>query len=102
MHLLKNPLFSQRPSKEPTQFVDNHGDLNTKRTSWKFKLFFALAIGTVLLRSLGSTAFAYSRDNATSYAEQWALKRNPNFINFGDDCTNFASQSLAASGDCHM
>lgn len=96
MHLLKNPLFSQRPSKEPTQFVDDHGDLNIKRTSWKFKIFFALSICTVLLPSLGATAFAYSRDNATNYAEQWALNRNPYFLSFGNDCTNFVSQALSA------
>jgi hypothetical protein len=98
MHLLKNSLFSQQSSKEPTQVADHHVDLNTRRKFWTFKLFFALAIGTVLLPSLGSTVFAYSRDNATRYADQWALSRNPNFTSFGNDCTNFVSQALAAGG----
>ena len=41
----------------------------------------------------------YDRVRAVTYAETWALARNPLFINFtgqGGDCTNFASQALLA------
>ena len=41
----------------------------------------------------------YNREAAVSYAERWALSRNPNYYNFdgiGGDCTNFASQCLYA------
>lgn len=41
----------------------------------------------------------YNRELAVSYANEWALKRNPRFYNFDDlggDCTNFASQVLFA------
>jgi len=37
----------------------------------------------------------YDREKALSYAHEWALKRNPRYLdfeNFGGDCTNFASQ----------
>lgn len=46
----------------------------------------------------------YDRARAVTYAEAWALQRNPLFINFtgqGGDCTNFASQALLA-GCCTM
>ncbi len=39
----------------------------------------------------------YHRENVKKYAEAWALKRNPKFIDFetmGGDCTNFASQCI--------
>lgn len=35
---------------------------------------------------------------ASNYALQWALSRNPNYINFTNDCTNFASQVLRTGG----
>lgn len=41
----------------------------------------------------------YDRSSALTYAERWALKRNPAYYNFdllGGDCTNFASQCLFA------
>lgn len=41
----------------------------------------------------------YNRDKAVSYAEKWALARNPKYFDFsllGGDCTNFCSQSLYA------
>ena len=46
----------------------------------------------------------YNRERAVSYAEAWALRRNPLFLNFagrGGDCTNFISQCLLA-GSCTM
>ncbi len=41
----------------------------------------------------------YDRISAVSYAQNWALKRNPiyyDFNNLGGDCTNFASQCVYA------
>ena len=41
----------------------------------------------------------YDREKAVRYAREWALKRNPRYLNFDDmggDCTNFASQCLFA------
>ena len=46
----------------------------------------------------------YNRQRAVDYAEAWALRRNPLFLNFagrGGDCTNFTSQCLLA-GSCTM
>ena len=46
----------------------------------------------------------YNRERAVTYAETWALGRNPLFLNFagrGGDCTNFTSQCLLA-GSCTM
>ncbi len=46
----------------------------------------------------------YDRERAVTYAETWALRRNPLFLNFagrGGDCTNFTSQCLLA-GSCTM
>ena len=46
----------------------------------------------------------YDRARAVTYAETWALDRNPLFLNFagrGGDCTNFTSQCLLA-GSCTM
>ena len=46
----------------------------------------------------------YDRERAVTYAETWALSRNPLFLNFagrGGDCTNFTSQCLLA-GSCSM
>ncbi|MDR2514946.1 MAG: amidase domain-containing protein [Christensenellaceae bacterium] len=42
---------------------------------------------------------AYDRAAAVNYAETWALKRNPAYMDFehsGGDCTNFASQCIYA------
>ena len=44
----------------------------------------------------------YDRDRALTYAREWAMSRNPLFIDytgFGGDCTNFVSQCLVA-GSC--
>jgi hypothetical protein len=41
----------------------------------------------------------YNRESVKKYAETWALKRNPKYVDFeamGGDCTNFASQCIFA------
>lgn len=41
----------------------------------------------------------YDREQAVTYAHEWAFGRNPNFYDFSDlggDCTNFASQCILA------
>lgn len=41
----------------------------------------------------------YDRAKAVAYAQKWALKRNPAYLDFhglGGDCTNFVSQCLYA------
>lgn len=46
----------------------------------------------------------YNRARAVQYARQWALSRNPLFLDFtgrGGDCTNFVSQCVYA-GSCQM
>lgn len=46
----------------------------------------------------------YDRDRARAYALQWAIRPNPQYLDytpFGGDCTNFASQTLFAGG-CPM
>ena len=43
--------------------------------------------------------YDYNRQQAVNYALQWALKRNPHYLNFdelGGDCTNYVSQCLYA------
>lgn len=43
----------------------------------------------------------YDRTRALMYAQQWALSRNPLFLNFtgqGGDCTSFVSQCVLAGG----
>ncbi|MDR0897179.1 MAG: amidase domain-containing protein [Oscillospiraceae bacterium] len=42
---------------------------------------------------------AYNRQAAVAYAQKWARRRNPRYLNFdamGGDCTNFISQCLFA------
>ena len=44
----------------------------------------------------------YNRDLAISYAQKWALSRNPKYYNFdavGGDCTSFVSQCLFAGSN---
>jgi hypothetical protein len=40
----------------------------------------------------------FSGSDAASYAKTWALKTNPEYQRFGDDCTNFVSQAMKAGG----
>lgn len=42
---------------------------------------------------------SYNREAAVAYANEWAYKRNPRYLDFaniGGDCTNFASQCIFA------
>lgn len=44
---------------------------------------------------------AYNRKNAVAYAQQWAFKRNPRYLDFsklGGDCTSFISQCILVGG----
>ncbi len=50
-----------------------------------------------------AVAGIYNRSAAVAYADQWSANdpdsvRNPDYPNFGNDCTNFASQVLYAGG----
>ncbi|MBD3885863.1 amidase domain-containing protein [Phormidium tenue FACHB-886] len=40
----------------------------------------------------------YDRERAVQYAKEYALKPNSQYIVFGNDCTNFASQVLIEGG----
>lgn len=43
--------------------------------------------------------FDYNRSSAVAYSNEWALKRNPRFLDFenlGGDCSNFCSQCIYA------
>ncbi|MFW1945184.1 amidase domain-containing protein [Acinetobacter guillouiae] len=40
----------------------------------------------------------WNYNSASNYALQWALARNPNYISFTNDCTNFVSQALRTGG----
>ncbi|HLI50182.1 MAG TPA: amidase domain-containing protein [Thermomicrobiaceae bacterium] len=61
-----------------------------------------LAFASAIVLVLPSTALAYNRTNAVSYADNYALGSNTgpprNYYLFGDDCTNFVSQVLYAGG----
>ncbi len=44
----------------------------------------------------------YERDRVLSYANKWAFRRNPKYLDFsgfGGDCTNFASQCIHAGSN---
>ena len=44
----------------------------------------------------------YNREAVLRYAEKWAMKRNPAYLDFenlGGDCTNFASQCVYAGSN---
>ena len=46
----------------------------------------------------------YDRERAVEYAKNWALSRNPLFVDYtksGGNCTNFVSQAILA-GSCTM
>ncbi|TMF23991.1 MAG: hypothetical protein E6I28_11975 [Chloroflexi bacterium] len=58
-----------------------------------------VVVSGVLVWSRPANAIGnYNRSAAVAYADQWALSRNSNYPQFGNDCTNFASQVLQAGG----
>jgi len=61
-----------------------------------FIYLFGILLSETLLFS--SEVFAYNRNAAASYADTWAFSNNSNYPTFSADCTNFASQALAAGG----
>lgn len=71
-----------------------------------FKRSFVLFLIAVVVGILYSTsvtpniaASGYDRDAAVRYADQWVHDRNSGYPNYaGLDCTNFASQVMAAGG----
>lgn len=65
-----------------------------KRTTCALGLL--LSATTVIADAPRQSPWNYT--TASNYALQWALSRNPNYINFSNDCTNFASQALRAGG----
>lgn len=62
------------------------------------KVVFAMACCITVLPALGGTAFAYNRDNAVAYADNWATSTNGNYPVYPEDCTNFVSQALRGGG----
>jgi hypothetical protein len=52
-----------------------------------------------------NSTYAYNRQGAVDYANQWALSRNPDYYDFtneGGDCTNFISQAIHEGGSALM
>jgi hypothetical protein len=69
------------------------------RCRWPWRALAISALSVVPILTIVTPAFAYNGNNAASYADTWALSRNPSFPDFGgDDCTNFVSQALHAGG----
>ena len=62
--------------------------------------FVSLCVAFVLALSLcAAQVLAYSRTNATNYADTYVFDHNPNFRYFTDrNCTNFVSQCMHAVG----
>jgi len=55
------------------------------------------------LASFPARAWAYDRNAASQYADQYALVPNSNWYTFtGDDCTNFISQALQTGGETQV
>jgi hypothetical protein len=53
--------------------------------------------------SLDTGELTYNRVGASDYADKWALDRNPEYDDFGDeDCTNFVSQAIHEGGGAPM
>lgn len=62
---------------------------------------FALVLAFLTVAPYASPANAlgmYNRAAAKAYSDQWALARNSEYPNWGNDCQNFASQVLLAGG----
>lgn len=65
----------------------------------KLKTAFAAVLLMITLAMANPLyVYAYNRLDAISYADRWALSRNPSYKSFSADCTNFTSQCLKAGG----
>lgn len=42
--------------------------------------------------------YTYNRESAVAYAREYSTKRNPDYPEFSNNCTNFVSQCLIAGG----
>lgn len=58
----------------------------------------SILCGVLLCTGLISPTYAYSRTDAISYADQYALSRNSIYNHYSSDCTNFVSQCMRAGG----
>lgn len=67
-------------------------------------VFAAVALALIVIVTArgaapGSVSVRYDRRAAAAYADEWALKTNPQYWSSEDsDCANFVSQCLAAGG----
>ncbi len=53
---------------------------------------------TIVPHNVYAGTYTYNRPAAVNYALTWCGGRNPNYVSFQEDCTNFVSQSLLAGG----
>ncbi|MCH7335191.1 amidase domain-containing protein [Acinetobacter sp. NIPH 2699] len=60
--------------------------------------FFSFSLVSTSLLADGPRQSPWNYSSASNYALQWALSRNPNYISFTNDCTNFVSQALRTGG----
>lgn len=67
----------------------------------KIKMLMAgiVACSVIAINVTASTAFAYDREKAVKYADDYCKSTNSEYDSFsGGDCTNYASQVLKAGG----
>ena len=83
----------------------------TSATPWQGPVYTSAAQPNEDTYGAGAAALAYTEDNcptgtycgtyggraAARYARRWFSRRNPQYNNFGNDCTNFISQALVAA-----
>jgi hypothetical protein len=77
----------------------------TRTAASAVMLRICVALGLVALimvpttrRASASVSFTFHRTSAINYANAYEFARNSNYPNFGDNCTNFASQVWAEGG----
>jgi hypothetical protein len=64
-----------------------------------FKVIASVLSVMVLFTMFSNNALAYNGGAAAAYADKWARVSNGAWPSYGNDCTNFLSQSLLAGGD---
>ncbi len=64
----------------------------------RFRWLWAALLLCVPLFSVRSLAGTYDKGQAVAYAQHYAVKENPVFPLYGNDCTNFVSQALLTGG----